>query len=114
MPASLSIALNILAVCLMPLAIFSLIKRPQPSEAAPFARLYRVEPKLQLAGDLLLLFLGLGALVRLGLHYGLIEPSLGQQLDGIITVPFLFFVALSCALMIRAAIRLRRQSSAGN
>jgi hypothetical protein len=48
------------------------------------------------------------AAVRLGLHFGLIDPALTRRMDWATHVPFTFLFFVYVAMWIRAAIKVRR------
>lgn len=107
------VILNSFVVLLFPLAVHSLITRTPRPEKMPLGRLYRADPNLPLVSDLFLLSLCFSCMGRLGLHFGLIEPSLKDYVLWVTGVPFVALLVIFLGLLISAGLKLRRASKTG-
>lgn len=99
---------NGFVVLLLPMVAISMVRGTLPPDTTWLGRLYRIDPRLPLVSNLFVLALGSTALVRLGAHFGLLDAT-GRRLAEDVTGTA--FVMLWCAysfLMIRAALKLRR------
>jgi hypothetical protein len=93
---------------LLPLTVYSLVNGSRPSETRLFARYYRAERFLSLAGDLLLLAICASSVARLADLLGYLDPSmkdsLGVMTGSAVGVTVLVFLAL----LAKAAFKVHR------
>ena len=95
-------------VVLLPVALYSLLTGSQPPEKSWFAKYYRAEKYLGLAGNLFLLTLWANVATRLGLHFGYIDATAAGRLALPIGIPFAAALLAFLALWVRAALKVRR------
>jgi hypothetical protein len=101
------------AVVVLPMAIVSLATGSKPPEHSFVGKFYRAEPRLMLAGNVLLLAVGATALSKLAQHFGWVGAELGEKLDIWISMPLMVMVVIVLFLMKRAIMRVRRTEKAG-
>jgi len=97
-----------LVILLLPLVVHSLTTGSKPPEKSWFARYYRIEKHLNLAGNLFLLALCANAVARLGLHFGYIDAGAQDRVALAVGIPFAVTLLAFLGLWIRAALKLRR------
>ncbi|MFZ1105481.1 MAG: hypothetical protein WAN86_21935, partial [Hyphomicrobiaceae bacterium] len=90
-------------VLVLPAILYSLITRSGAPEGSWFAKYYRAERYLSLAGNLFLLTVCATAVARLGMHFGYIEASVADRLMLVIGVAFGVTLVAYLALWVRAA-----------
>lgn len=100
------------AAILAPLLIYSFLNGSPSPESGPLAKYYRAEKHLALVGNLFLLALTAVAIGKLGLHFGIIDASLGDRVDLWTSVPFLVLLLLFGGMLIRAVLKVRRAGPA--
>ena len=77
------------AVVVLPMAIMSLATGSKPPEHSYVGKFYRAEPRLMLAGNVLLLAVGAAAISKLAQHFGFVGTELGDKLDTWISMPLM-------------------------
>jgi hypothetical protein len=103
------VAIYIVAlVILVPMILYSLITGKGVPESSWFAKYYRAERYLLLAGNLFLLAVCASAVARLGRHFGYIDASASDRLSIPLGVAFGVTLLASLVLWIRAAVKVRR------
>lgn len=102
------IVLHCIVLVFIPLSIHSLMTRQLPPESTFLGRLFRTDPNLIVVNSLFLLALCLASLYRLGVHFGLIPPSLVPRLELAAHIPFAVLLVVFLAMFVRAMLRLRR------
>jgi hypothetical protein len=95
------------------MAIVSLATGSKPPEHSSVGKFYRAEPRLMLAGNVLLLTVGATALSKLAQHFGWVGAELGEKLDTWISMPLMVMVVIVLFLMTRAIMKVRRAERAG-
>jgi hypothetical protein len=103
-----NIILHCIVLLFIPLSLQSLKTRQLPPEGTFLGRLFRTDPNLIVVNSLFLLALCLTSLYRLGVHFGLIEPSLVARVELAVHMPFLVLLVLFLAMVVRGMLRLRR------
>ena len=111
MPALFNLLIHgFLVFVLLPIVLVSLATGSKQPEGSLFAKYYRAEPWLGLAGNIFLLVLCAIAAIKLALHFGFVDAALAEAIDGWIGIPFLGLLLVVLALWIRALLKVRRES----
>jgi hypothetical protein len=102
------VVIYVIVLVLLPLIVYSLITGSRPPEKSWFAKYYRAERYLDLAGNVFVLAICAYAIARLGLHFGYIGPGAEDSL--MLWIGLAFAATLLCylGLWVRAAVRVRR------
>jgi hypothetical protein len=103
------VPLYALALLFIPLATYSLITGSTVPENSPFAKYYRAEKYLGLVSNLFLLALSLSCAVKLGLHFGYIDPEWTNRFSTVTAAAFMLLLVLDLVFWARAALKVRRQ-----
>ena len=69
------------------------------------AKYYAAEKYLGLTGNVFLLAICANGLVKLGMHFGFIDPALLDSLDLLVGIPFMALLVLYLGLWVRAFLR---------
>lgn len=101
------------AVVVLPMAIVSLATGSKPPEHSIVGKFYRAEPRLMLAGNVLLLAVGATALSKLAQYFGWVGAELGEKLDTWISVPLMAMVVIVLFMLVRSIVKVRRAERAG-
>ena len=91
-----------------PITVYSIVNGSPPPPSPWLSKYYQAEKHLLLVGNLFVLSICFMAAVRLGLHFGLIDPALTGTMNWATHVPFTFLFFVYVAMWIRAAIKVRR------
>ena len=110
MLSSVEVVLHAIVIFLIPQAVFSLFTRALPADTTLLGRIYRADPRLLVVNNLFLLSLGVVAIGRLGLHFGLIDPKLGPRVELFTEIPFMILLVVSLGFLVRACLKLRRDA----
>ena len=97
-------------VLVLPAILYSLFTGSAVPESSWFAKYYRAERYLNLAGNLFLLTVCATAVARLGLHFDYINASVSDRLMLVIGVAFGVTLLAYLALWVRAVLKVRRGS----
>jgi hypothetical protein len=97
-------------VLVLPAVLYSLVTGSGVPESSWFAKYYRAERFLNLAGNVFLLTVCAYAIARLGVHFGYIDASVSDRL--MLATGWAFGVTLLAylGLWIRAALKVHRSS----
>jgi hypothetical protein len=98
-------------IVVLPIAIYSLLTGSKAPEGNWIAKYYAAEKYLGLAGNVFLLAVCANGLVKLGLHFGFIDPALTDSADLLLGVPFMALLVLYLGLWVRAALKVRRNAN---
>jgi hypothetical protein len=99
------------SLIVLPIAIYSLLTGSKAPEGTWIAKYYAAETYLGPAGNLFLLAVCANGLVKLGLHFGFIDPARMGSVDLIIGVPFMALLVVYLGLWMRAARKVRRNAN---
>ena len=113
MLSTIEVVMNSFVVFLLPLAVHSLISGRLPPPTTWLGRLYASEPRLHPVSNLFLLALCISSMVRLALHFGLVDQGLQTMLEFAAGVPFFALLVLFLVLLARAGLKLRRATTNG-
>ena len=113
MLSTIEIVMNSFVVFLLPLAVHSMIKGTLPPPTTWLGRLYAADPHLHLVSNLFLLALCISSMVRLALHFGLVDKALQAMLELATGVPFFVLMVVFLAMLVRAGLKLRRAADNG-
>ena len=95
-------------IVVLPIAIYSLLTGSKAPEGTWIAKYYAAETYLGFTGNVFLLAVCANGLVKLGLHFGFIDPALMDSINLLIGVPFMALLVMYLGLWIRAARKVRR------
>jgi hypothetical protein len=111
MLSTIEVVMNSFVVLLLPLAVHSMISGSLPPPTTWLGRLYASDPRLQLVSNLFLLALCISSMVRLALHFGLVDKGLQAMLEFAAGVPFFVLLVLFLVMLARAGLKLRRATN---
>ena len=100
-----------LSFVLLPIIIQQLYLGSPPSQGGPLRKYQLAVPRLDLAGNLMVLFLCFIALVQLAKHFEFIDAGLALRLDQWLEKPFLALFAVYVVMFAVAIFRVRRSGS---
>lgn len=98
-------------IVVLPIAIYSLLSGSKAPEGTWVAKFYAAEKYLGLTGNVFLLAICANGLVKLGLHFGFIDPALIDSLDLLVGIPFMALLVLYLGLWVRAFLKVRRNAN---
>lgn len=101
---------SIVLFLLMPIVIIDLIRGSPVPNSPFFAKYYRNERYLALAGNLFLLTVGAHAATKLGQHFELISPATAEWLQSYINAPFFLMLVIFASLYVKAFLKVRKES----
>lgn len=101
---------GIVAFLILPLAVLSLIGGSKPPQNTVFTKYYEAQPYLMLAGNVFLITLAGIALIKLALHFGVIDAALADRLDGWVSIPFFIMLLVFLGLFVSAVLKVRRSA----
>lgn len=99
------------SLVVLPIAIYSLLTGSKAPEGTWIAKYYAAETYLGFTGNVFLLAVCANGLVKLGLHFGFIDPALMDSMNLLIGVPFMALLVMYLGLWIRAARKVRRSAN---
>lgn len=113
MLSTIEVVMNSFVVLLLPLTLHSLISGSLPPPATWLGRLYASDSRLHLVSNLFLLALCMSSMVRLAVHFGLVDEGLQAMLEFAVGVPFFVLLVLFLVMLVRAGLKLRRAANNG-
>lgn len=102
------LAIALMAMPLLPLAIYALAKGSPAPPGTFLARYFSAEPLLGPVGNLFLILVCLVQANKLAAHFGLVDLTLSRPLDQWLMGAFGVVLLIDLALWVRAAIKVRR------
>ncbi|MBS0268269.1 MAG: hypothetical protein JSS54_04715 [Proteobacteria bacterium] len=108
MLSNFEVALYSFSLVLLPLALHSLATGSAPPKNSWLTAYYDAERYLGPTGNVMLVALCAGNLVKLAMNFGFI-PKVSSDLDGLIATPFMILAIAYLALWIRAIRKVRRR-----
>jgi hypothetical protein len=100
------------AFVVLPLTLMSLLSGSRPPENTFLTKYYHAEPYLMTASNVFLLVLCAIAVLKVLLHFGLIDLGLAETIDGWLMAPFFLLLFVFLGLFVRAILKVRKASSA--
>jgi len=104
----LEVLISVVVVLLIPLTVYVMIRGVPPPEGG-LSKYYRAERYLFPVSNLFVIVIGLIALLRLCVHFGLIGAAANAQLSPILYIPFFVLLVAVLLLWISAYRKVRRQ-----
>ena len=106
--STIQVAISIIsAFLIVPTALYSLVTRSNTPTQGRIAKYYRAEKNLDIGGNLVLLVVGLGAMIKLADHFGIISHQLGESAKLVFGVTALITVLGYIGLWISAVVKVR-------
>lgn len=96
------------SLLILPVAVYSLSTGSKPPEGSSLAKYYAAERYLGPIGNIMLILLGLGNLLKLATHFGILRLSENSAL--VIGLPFLALAVTYLALWIGALRKVRQNA----
>jgi hypothetical protein len=106
----LEVLINVVVVLLIPLTVYVMARGVPPPEGR-LSKYYRAERYLFPVSNLFVIAIGLIALMRLCVHFGLIGAAANEQISPILHVPFFALLVAVLLLWISAYRKVRRQGT---